>query len=84
MSDAKRYDGVQALREDGGLYVLASDYDALAARLSQAERLLRQAVTPHQFNCGTVKDTESMKMRPVDYCTCGLDAFLAALETKSC
>ena len=48
MSDAKRYDGVQALREDGGLYVLATDYDALLADLKKLgdplalERLMQE------------------------------------------
>jgi hypothetical protein len=52
--------------------------EAQAARLAQAEALLRAAVTPHAFNCGWIRHPDFIKMVPVYKCTCGLDAFLAA------
>ena len=49
MSDVKRFRADDALHEAGtrgAEVVLASDYDALAARLAQAERLLRMVWVP--------------------------------------
>jgi hypothetical protein len=55
----------------------------LTARLAQAEALLRDAVSPHEFNCGWIEHPDFIKMIPVYKCTCGLDAFLASAPPNS-